>query len=409
MAYEGWIEYNGIEIINLSRTVQLAQTLRITTVKTSAASVQWIQDELGGVDYGNPVNAPWYDPGYPASIEFAGIMPLNIDGLDNSTLTRTPIEYINDGGSSGASRNTTLPVVAKVSIVASTDRGAEYGKRWLDRVLRGGGPQAFCAGSELRYFRYVGEDAPKAHRRDVNLTRGTTILSKRLRACSSSWTVTFTLTADDSYEYGEEIIKVINLGGVPTGDVISSGSTVLIQGTCPAYDYTPVYDPLYPAMIPSPTAPSFLPAGWDIVPGQTFERLWARVTPVEPTKLNTVPVITLTTETEARMLRVSVWDADTVVANQCDPLFSVVVTYLPADVEFVIDGEQKASYLWQGFGTAVRRTDSLVYSPDAKPVQWTAFNDPTNLLVTLDIFTDSDGYEGDGDVRVKLALVPKSD
>jgi hypothetical protein len=408
MSYDGWIEYNGVELVNLSRTAQLAETLGIDTVWTLPSSVQWIQDELSGVGYNDISDAPWYDAGYPASAEFAGIIPLAVNGLDDSTLESTPVEYITDGGHSGKPRNSTLPLVWNVIIVASTDRGAEYGKKWLDRTLKDSGTRVFCSGADLRYFRYASAGTPVMHRRDTRLTRGSSVTRKRRTDCAVSWWVTFTMTAADPFEYGEEIPQFTELGGSVTGPgVADSGDTVLVEYDCPVYDYTPVYDPLYPALVPSPTAPDFFPAGWDIGPGDTFERFWVDLNPVEPLDLNVVPIITLTSPTEARMIRVSIWPSDSTITDQCDPLFSVVVAYLPVDVDFIIDGEQEASYVWDGL--TARRADSLVYSQDAGPVQWGSFNDTVNLTATLDIFTDSSGYEGDGFVRVALALVPKSD
>jgi len=566
MAYDGWLEFNGVEIVNLSRTAQLSSALGIDVVWVTPGAVQWIEDALGGADYDVVTTAPWYDPNYPASAEFAGVVPLAFPGLDDSTAEATTVEYITDGGKSGKKRNTTLPIVASVALVASTDRGAEYGKRWLDRVLRNSGAQTFCSGAELRFFRYKGAGAPVAHRRDVSLTRGSVITRKRSTECSVTWLATFTLTCGDPYVYGDAETVLTGLGGGvqnlianpgaevnttgwtrqwpvagddltrdttehhsgvasfkivtaagagiyydwipaspgyyslsfwvkgspgtsvkgrlqyetpsttasvpvggapwvpltgswqrvtlttsiplesyqvlplldvsdpgtyyfddvvltrgeipydvtqinpdPTGDIIAFGSLALVQESCPVFDYTPVYDPLYPALVPSPTAPDFYPAGWDIADGMTFDRFWARVTPPEPSTLNVVPVITLSTTTEARMVRVSIWDADSPTDDQCDPLFGAVVSYLPPNVDFYIDGEQHASYLWDGFSAAVRRTDSLVYSPDAKPVEWTAFNDPESLLVTLDLFSESGDYEGSGDVRLSVAFVPKSD
>jgi hypothetical protein len=410
MSYDGYVEYNGVELVNLSRTAQLAEALGIDVVWASPDSVQWIQDDLGGTFYNDITLAPWYDAGYPASSEFAGIVPLSINGLDDSTLESTPVEYITDGGHSGKPRNATLPLVWNVTIVASTDRGAEYGKRWLDRTLKDNGLAVFCSGADLRYFRYASSGAPLVHRRDTRLTRGTSVTRKRRTDCSVTWIVTFTMTAADPFEYGEAVDQFTELGGSVTGDGVSdSGSLVLVQQDCPVYDYTPLYDPEYPALVPSPTAPDFYPAGWDIGPGDTFERFWVDLLPSEPTDLNVVPIITLTTTVEARMVRVSFWPSTSDTTDQCDPLFSAVVSYLPADLSFTIDGEQQASYVWDGFSPVVRRADSLVYSPNAEPVGWTAFNDPTGLTVTLDVFAESTGYEGDGFVRAAVALVPKSD
>lgn len=411
MAYDGWVEFNETELFNLSRTVQLAEALGIDSVWTDPASVQWIETALGGVDYDVISEAPWYDAGYPASAEFAGIIPLALQGLDDSTRESTPVEYITDGGNSGRARNATLNLVANVAIVASTDRGAEFGKRWLDRLLRESSTVSTCSGADLTYFRYAGVGAPTVHRRNVKLTRGTSVTRKRSVDCSVTWLVTFTLNAADPYEYGAPVPIITELGGDVTGPgLISDGALALIETSCPVYNYDPIYDPLHPALVESPTAPDFLPAGWDIVEGMTFDRFWARVTPVEPSDLLTVPLITLTAVLAARTVRVSIWSSEATEFDQCDPLFSAVLTYLPPDLDVVLDGEQQAAYAWDGFSPLVRRVDSLVYSPDARPVQWTAFNDPEYLIVTLDIFSESGGSGGGiEDVRVSLDLIAKSD
>jgi len=421
MAYDGWIKFNDIELVNLSRTAQLAEVLGIDALWTDPESVQWIQDALGGVDYDVVSEAPWYDPEYPASAEFAGIVPLSIAGLDDSTLEARTIEYITNGGSSSKARNATLTLPANVSVVASTNRGADYGKRWLDRMLRAGGAQTFCSGSELRYFQFKQGDGepvpPQAHRRDVTLSKGTTVTRKRDTYCSATWLVTYTWTANDPFEYGDPEVQFLNLGSgavsAPPGFVIDEGAQSMVEVDCPAYDYSPIYDPLYPALVPPPVAPDFYPAGWDLVPGVPFDRYWVRIPAPEPSLLNFIPLVTLTTTVEARLLRVSIWPSTATEDSVCEPLWTAIVSYLPAGLsaEFVIDAEQEVSYWWDGASARVRRTDSLVYGTGARPIEWTAFNDPDNLLVTLDIMDDigSGEYDGDGQVRLALSLIPKSD
>lgn len=411
MSYDGWVKYNGTELINHSRTVQLAQTLGIDTVWISPESVQWINDTVGGPDYANPVNAPWYDAGYPASGEFAGIVSLGFVGLDDSTLSSTPIEYITDGGHSGKPRNSTKSIVVSVAIVASTERGAEYGKRWLNKILRDSGTRAFCSGADLTYFRTGDADADVVHHRDVRQTRGTSVTRKRQTDCSSTWLATFTMTAADPFEYGEpvESITLIETGSAVGPAVDDSGSTALIQESCPVYDYSPIYDPEFPALVAAPTAPDFYPDGWDIEDGYTFDRQWARISPVEPSGLGVVPYITFRTDFEARMVRLSIWPDDADPEDQCDPLFSVVLTYLPPDLDLIVDGEQRAVYLYDGGSPQVRRADSLAYDMNADPLQWVSFNDDESLLVTLDTFFTGSDIEGDGTVRASLDFIPKSD
>lgn len=418
MAYDGWIEFGGVELVNLSRTAQLAEALGIDTLWTEPGAVQWIETANAGLGYGLLSEAPWHDPGHPASSEFAGIVPLSISGLDDSSLEATTVEYITHGGTSGKPRNKTQSIVANVAIIASTSRGADFGKRWLDRVLRGAGGKTFCAGSELTYFRYPqrsgSETPPKAHRRDVVLTRGTSVTRKRESDCSATWLVTFTWTANDPFEYGEEVPLFVNLGATtmnaPGSDMFLSGGVyTLTEQECPVYDYSPIYDPLHPALVPAPTAPDFYPDGWELSPGVDFYRHYAKVRPVEPSVLGVVPVVTLRAGDEARMVRVSVWPGDAhPESSVCDPLWQAVVTYAPAGMEFVIDGEQEASYVWDGASPLVRRTDSLVYGPGARPIEWASFNDPSGLLVTFDFRTDGI-YVGNSTMVVDMSVVPRSD
>jgi len=414
MAYDGWVEFNDVEIINVSRTAQLARALGIPTVRIVPARVKWIQDTLGGVDYHKIENAPWYDPGYPASAEFAGIIPLSLSGLGDSTLTSTTTEYTGHGGNAGRARNETLPIVGSVLIIASTERGAEFGKRWFDRQMSLAGT-TFCSGSDLRYFRYAAAGAPKVHYRNTKITRGTTISRRRKTHCSATWTVNFTLTAADPFEYGEPMSQFIDMGqpgGAAGAGVQQTGvlGQAQVQSTCPVYDYTPIFDPENPALSPSPMAPDFLPAGWNIKAGDLFQRHWVRLKPVEPTDLAVVPMFRLFTANEARRVRLAVWDSGVLNTAQCDPLWSAVVNYLPAGDTFYLDGEQQAAYVWDGGSEMVRRADSLVFSQDAKPVDWRAFNDHVGLLVTMDLFyKPGPQIEGNGTVRVGLDFVSKSD
>lgn len=412
MAYDGWVEFGGTELFNLSRTVQLAEALGIDSVWITPESVAWIETWLGGSDYDDITEAPWYDPEYPASAEFAGIIPLSFAGLDDSTRESTPVEYITDGGNPGRARSGTLPIVANVAIVASTDRGADFGKRWLTRLLRGGSMNSTtCSGADLTYFRYAGSGTETVHRRNVKVTRAPSVTRKRSADCNVTWLVTFTLTAGDPYEYGEavSIIETLGTSGASGSGIIESGALALVESGCPTYNYDPIYDPLYPALVESPTAPDFLPAGWDIAEGDTFDRFWAKVSPLQPSSLMTVPRITLFSVGSARMVRVSIWSSEQDEYEQCDPLFVAIMTYIPSNMDFVVDGEQQVAYAWDGFSPQVRRTDSLVYSTDARPVQWPAFNDPDYLIVTIDVFSGSGSGGGDTDVRMALDLIQKSD
>ena len=411
MSYDGWFEYDGFELVNLSRTAQLSESLGITSVWTTPDSVGWVQDALAGTGYDDIENAPWYVDDLPASAEFAGVLPLSVEGLKNSSLESTPIEYVTDGGHSGKPRNATLPLVWSVALVASTDRGAEYGLRWLNHRLRNTGPHTFCSGATLRYFRSEGAGSEVVHRRDVRLTRGSSVTRKAADDCQSIWFVTFTMTAADPYEYGAERFVLTGMGAstwagpswTPTAPVSSAGKQSMVNTSCPVWDYSPIYDPLYPALVPSPAPPQVPPNGWTLTEGSTFQRFWGRTSPIPTSTLPFVPMVRLTSTAPVRTVRVSIYPQDAATTAQCDALWSCVVTYLPAGTTFYLDGEQKASYVWDGLAPVVRRTDSLVYAPDASPIRWASLVGEQGFLVTLDVFG------GVTSVRMSLGLVPKSD
>lgn len=414
MGYDGYFEFGPEQLVNIARTAKLADALNINTVRVSLSAVAWVETatKKSGEDFSDITDAPWYDAGVPASTEFAGILPLSVSGLDDSTRESETEEYITDGGRSGKPRNATLPLVWNVAIIASTERGAKFGKAWLDRTLRGGMSVTSCSGTQLEYFAYGSSGAPLVHRRSVRTTRGTSVTRKRSNSCSVTWLVTFTMTADDPYEYSLPAPQVVDLGATtPTGAQVASHGTVdLVEQSCPVYDYSPLYDPDFPALVPSPTAPNFLPDGWGIEDGMNFRRKWVRLNPFEPTVDSIVPLVTLSTTTVARMVRVGIWPSDAANDEQCGALFLGIVSYLPDDIDMYLDGEQQVSYVWDGFSEAVRRADSLLYGTAGAPVGWTSFNDEDGLLITLDIFeVEGGGWQGDEDVRASVEFITKSE
>lgn len=415
MATDEWMTYGEIELINLARTTTLAQVLGIDTVIVDPATVQWVENALAESDddYADVEQAPWYDAEYPASAEFAGLVPLSFTGISDSSLEADTTENIGKGGSTYVDRFATKTIVANVLAVGSTYRGVEYGKRWLDKMLRAPSSGPTRSGATLTYFRFPGDTSqpvpPKAHLRLVRTTRGTSVTRRRTSDCSSSWMITFTLTANDPIEYGEAQPQFTGLGSTSLSGpaVVSSGSLALTDAPCPAYDYTPVYDPMYPALIAPPTAPDFYPNGWQETDGATFDRFWVRLEPSAPVELDVVPVLTLQSDEEARMVRVSVWPADAEPNDLCGALWTAVATYLPPTVQLTIDGEREAVYVWDGHSPLVRRADTLVFGGRAEPIPWRAFNDPLGLMVTLDLFSDSDA--GAEPVLASMQFVPKSD
>lgn len=406
MAYDGWMTFGGTELFNLHRTAALAAERGLSSVWADTNALLWIGEALGdGGSYADIETAPWYNPRVPASSEFVGLVPVSVSGLEDSTLSAETTENIVDGGNTAKSRNGSLSIVVSAYVVASTERGAAYGKEWLSMMLAGANPVAptYCAGAELSYFPGkprgdVGVSlADVKHRRDVRATRGISVTKKVELACEHLWALTFTLTADDPYEYGESIfgaeqVVVLDPAGTYTLDsevfVNGRGDEEMTQQSCPVYDYSPLQDPDFPTTTLPPSPPDFYPSGWAIENGASFTRYWTRI----EVHGSWVPVFRIAAPAPMRNVRLSVWPGISAVDDQCDPLFSVVLTYVPessssAGSSLFVDGETKAVYAWDGLeGTLVRRAEAFAYSEDASPVGWGRITGEDEVLVTVDVF-----------------------
>jgi len=416
MGYDGHIMYGDVELVNIYRSACLASKMGLGILRYQPTPLAWIADRMVAEgrarrDDFDVTNAPWYSANHPASAEFAGLIPLGIAGLDDSSLSAETLEFTSSGGSSGTARNTTQSLVWSAIIIAKTERGADYGKRWIDKIMSGPRKRTGRFRVNLTYLRTADSTSPLVHRRLVSLTRGTSVTRKTKHKCASSWLVTFTMTCDDPFEYTKPMTALNTLGGTNTAagpGIKSQGSLSLAEETCSGFDYTPLYDPQYPALVSVPRVPDFYPDGWDVTVGEAYTRYWARINSVDQDGSRLVPKISLTTGADARMVRVSIWDELNPNDVKCGPLFSVTATYVPAGQTMTIDGEQERVYAWDGSSALVRLADSVVFGMGALPIEWASFTDRAGLLITLDVFTAA-RHGGDGSLRANVSLIGKTD
>lgn len=243
MAWTGYFEYDGNEVINVSRVEAYAKS----------AGMNWFRplyenDALGymlgdGLRYVSPFldPAPWTDPDIPASFDFMGVYPLDVTGIEDSTRSAEVTENTGDGGVPSRMRNSSKTLVFSAIILATTDAGASYGIRWLKSVLVTGpcGSQgsATCPGADLCYldsspdmylpdqisnktfavddpsdpgtFVEAPEDCLDPYLRSfrkVVFNSGPTITGKRETSDDMAvWSVQFTATVGMPYEYGPEV------------------------------------------------------------------------------------------------------------------------------------------------------------------------------------------------------------
>jgi hypothetical protein len=139
MAWEGWYEFGGVEIINTDRTEAYAKHASVGWFKPvyNNGTLAQLTDEP---EYTSPLqdDAPWLDPDSPASQGFYGAYPLEITGIEDSTVTAPVTESTGDGGVVGRTRRATRSVVFNLALIGEDECATEYGFNWLRDALSGG-------------------------------------------------------------------------------------------------------------------------------------------------------------------------------------------------------------------------------------------------------------------------------
>lgn len=412
MAWNGYFVYDGTEIVNIER------------VNKYASVMPWFKDDTyWGLDYmlglpefwttaGPDGDAPWYDTRIDSGWQdFLGFYPISITGAEDSTRSSAVVESVDDGGVAGRIRRTTKSVVFNGVLVAKSEVGAEYGLRWLSRVLLGGSclaPGSNPLGAPLRYLASppvpepnpaIGIEAQynKSQRslHNVVFNSGPEVLSKRdgMDCGGSVWNIQFTGVAGTPTEFGytQAILQDWVSGGdypwqpgADEGDL--GGPTGWTEVVCPDNLWDPVYDPECAALIVPPGPPS-VPLGC-YEPDVDLERYYAYIPSTNFGVSDYVPTIKLYASTEKRNVRLRwyrYFDGDfDFLDNSCNYIGDAVVSFVPADSSLVLDGITETVYVDLSDGRR-RRADSLVFATDGKPFKWPLLTCGYSYVLTVDM------------------------
>lgn len=192
--------------------------------------------------------APWYDASVPESADFAGFLPVEIEGL-GSTYSRTSADKITGGAALGRLRPGPRTIIWRGYLFGRSDCAVRFGLGWLTANLAGSGCEA-CGGEELDILVCCPDLAdsppvsgcsslPEVNRPDlcppytnpdafrtlknVGLIDGPKILSQRKTGCGSScgndsceddtliMEVEFSLMAGNPYLYGCPVCLCVDL------------------------------------------------------------------------------------------------------------------------------------------------------------------------------------------------------
>jgi hypothetical protein len=96
--------------------------------------------------------APWHDPAFPESADFAGFLMDEFTGGIDSTYTREVFPVISGGGILGRLRAQPRTMTWRGFLFGRTCCSVAYGLRWLTSVLRQSSCNAECAGEKIEFL-----------------------------------------------------------------------------------------------------------------------------------------------------------------------------------------------------------------------------------------------------------------
>jgi hypothetical protein len=214
-----FLELDGVELANGSRTVQyIANGLATSNWQVQGGDCSVLYRELGcpsaAACFVSPAldPAPWYDPAFPESGDFLGLLIPDLrswfDGLASRAVT--PRASGLGGASIGPMHDDPRELVTNGVLVAANQGGIEWGRRWLQYVMGKSCDPCNLAVARLRSFcpPCDGSDdtAGEWFVYEVGLVSGVketepTQVGGGPTNCDDRLTVTFTLDTGNPYLY----------------------------------------------------------------------------------------------------------------------------------------------------------------------------------------------------------------
>ncbi|GAA2945951.1 MULTISPECIES: hypothetical protein [Streptomyces] len=130
----------GVEIANHARLAAYLESVGSPLDTVTACGCETFDAALVGDDpYTSPEadDAPWYDPDVPESADFAGLLVLSVDGLDDHPVERTVTRGAAGNAALGPARTMPRTITVTAVLLGATCCAVNYGLRWLGQALAG--------------------------------------------------------------------------------------------------------------------------------------------------------------------------------------------------------------------------------------------------------------------------------
>lgn len=143
MAYDGFLRYGGTEVANLERLAAYIENgLAPAGSRIDVTPCEDLSEVIyspGWRPYRTPIQdePPWYDGDDPDTWDFAGVFPLEVTGLDDTTRTVEVTQTLRGDGLPGRVQRTPQTIAVTALLVGRTTESAQAGLAWLRRALHG--------------------------------------------------------------------------------------------------------------------------------------------------------------------------------------------------------------------------------------------------------------------------------
>jgi hypothetical protein len=420
----------GQEIANAERFAAYTAALGLPTLH-DAARCPSLAAVLADDPYTDPATGPWVDAAVPASAGFAGLYISAVTGLDASTSVRAvTATAAGSGGVPTLAVNAPRTMAVTGFLAGDSPAALEHGLAWLDAVLHddcdpcAGATLCMLAdcpdcphGTDAQASACWEEQARTLH--DVVCVDGPRITQVvELSGCGGRGrgaTVEFTLVAAAPFIHRTPVALADALTFAPPPP--DAGCAVQWWPVGPGRQVCPpapscgpptgcLVDPALPPLPVIPRAPR--PA---VACVNRTRAAWAAATATPgllPRWLDSVPVITVRPgPAPLRRLSVLVYDNPMLVdvtdpdqLDRCSVLAELNVTYLPRDVELVVDGREQRAYVTCP-GGGRDNADGVVFGADGGPWPWPRL--VCGAAVSVVALVDDEFYDPAATVSVALA------
>lgn len=398
--FDHWLTFAGTELINSTRAAVYGRTLNITSV--GCVSCLDTQRALKDPPYTTPAtdDAPWYDPGVPASARFGGIVGMGITGLSKGTGTRPSTRVLGGGSVLGTLERGPREVSCKGLMLAADDEALSYGTAWLASALRGSMCVEGCDADTLCVFAYCptcalapptdptldtcGDDALRTLF-NVGLLGGPTVSPpRRTNSGGLIADVEWGFTVGLSHLWRQPVYvtgttsDAMTVGGTVTPDAANcvEPTNCAQDPTCPA-----PAPPVRPPAPPDPCYPTdpFTPRRSVVTVPPTLLPQWLEAVPIVEVHTGELAMRRLTIRFYANPAQYNCADY----IDPCSACATITIPYLPAGTRLKLDGRTQRALLDCPGGPGLAQAEVEIYGPGGGPFEWPAFDCSSALCVEL--------------------------